>query len=277
MQGRTIKVTHPIEPTLFGPFQFHARSLMLMSYSLMWSWCSTYLSVSFPGMIKEHHQSMVAVGAEVEYVEPFEMFSVDEFSVSVDEFKVRQGNSVFQVLHLIRAQGIVVARVKVRWKLLELDGDEALSATPGVIRPALLQKFLPEEVDLSRVERPLLAQLDNLKEHGQLGAEFEYDFTLFRHRCEVADQWVFFELPTLAAESRESLIDALQDDPDELSSSLGLALNTIYMEWRCPFYLFEKGRIKTQAYRLQGKLYFAHHVFNLTRANTLAAIVIEAF
>ena len=116
-----------------------------------------------------------------------------------------------------------------------------------------------------------------MKEHGQLGAEFEYDFTLFRHRCEVADQWVFFELPTLAAESRESLIDALQDDPDELSSSLGLALNDIYMEWRCPFYLFEKGRIKTQAYRLQGKLYFAHHVFNLTRANTLAAIVIEAF
>ena len=277
MQTRTIKVSHPVESMLFGPFQFHAHSLMLLSFSSMWSWGSTYLSVSFPGMIKEYHQGMVAVGAEVEYVEPFEMFSADEFSVSVDEFKVRQGNSVFQVLHLIRAQGVVVARVKVRWKLLELDGDEALSATPGVIRPAFLQKFLPEEVDPSRVERPLLAQLENLKEHGQLCAEFEHDFTLFRHRCEVADQWAFFELPTLASESRESLIDSLQEDPGELASSLGLALDTIYMEWRCPFYLLEKGRVKTQAYRLQGKLYFAHHVFNLTRANTLAAIVIEEF
>lgn len=277
MKDRTISITHPVESVLFGPYQFHAHSLMQMSYSSMWSWGQHCLHVSFPSMIKDYAQAVVAVGAEVEYLEPFEVFDADEFSITVERFHVRQANSVFDMLHTITAAGINIARVSVRWKLVVLDGDDALSATSGVVREALLQQFLPSEINPSRVKRPLPEKLEIIELQGVILTSFEHPFTLYRHRCEVADQWAFNELPALGAESRESLIDALENDPHELCSSLGYPLKTITMEWRCPFYLLDKGVVTTTAYKHIDALVFVHKIYNITRANTLAAIVIEEF
>lgn len=60
MGERPVAVMRPIDPTLFNPLQFQSRSLLSLCKSSMWSWFSERLDISFPGLIREHHQSLVS-------------------------------------------------------------------------------------------------------------------------------------------------------------------------------------------------------------------------
>ena len=220
---------------------------------------------------------MVAVGCEIECLKDFCLLDADEFVASVDSVRLRQHNSVLELFHGFRAGDDEVVRVRLLWKLLELDGDEALSAVPGKIRDSVLSRFEPAEIDPTPIVRHLPVRVAHIESQGEFVLKGSYDFTLYRHRCEVADQWVFFELPTLVSDSREHLVHSEMADKLNLGRTLGKPLKKVSMELRCPFYLFEVGRVETTVYHVEGQLLFLHHVYNVTRANTLAAIVIEDF
>ncbi|MDD1017050.1 hypothetical protein [Pseudomonas rubra] len=277
MSERPVRVMRPMDPMLFDPLQFHTRYLLLLSKSCMWSWFYERTGISFPGLVRKHHQGLVAVECDVEYVRPFGLFDSDEFCVSVERVRARQGNSVLELFHEFSAQGQVFAKVRMLWRMLELDGDQALTGAPGVLRDSVLQRLEPCEIDPSRELRQVEVLRTQVEGEGEKIGEGHYPFTLYRHLCEVADQWSFLEVPGLASAGRERLIDALEQDPFKLRATLGRPLGQVLVKISCPFYLFEEGEVKTTAFSVHGRLVFVHRVINLTRMSTLAAVVIETF
>ncbi|MBX9477146.1 hypothetical protein ACVSUJ_04945 [Yersinia enterocolitica] len=274
---RTVTMNYPIHTCLFTALQFHGRELLSVAMSNEWLWFENHLNLSFPAFIKKYQQSIVLVAFDIEYIRPFEFFDANDFHVSVVKVRLRQKNSILEFHHEFTANNIAFARVVLYWRLLVLSGDEALTAQPGQLGKELLQLFLPEEIDPSNIVRAVPKQRSKIEAEGQFITENSFHFTLYRHQCELADQWSFIELPTLASAGREQLIVSLDDDPANLSSTMGRPIQNILAKLSCPFFLFDEGRVRTCAYSLNNKIVFVHHVVNISRADTLAAVVIENF
>ncbi|AJJ03115.1 hypothetical protein BZ17_1999 [Yersinia pseudotuberculosis IP 32953] len=276
-EERTVNTIYPIHTCLFTALQFHGRELLSLGMSNKWLWFENHFNMSFPEFIKKYQQSNVAVAFEIEYIQPFDFFDAKTFDVSISKVRLRQKDSVFEFHHEFTANNIIFARVALYWRILMLSGDDALTAHPGPLGKELIQLFLPEEIDPSRTVRAVSKQLCEIEAEGQLITENYSNFTLFRHQCEVADQWSFVELPTLASAGREQLIISLEDDPENLSSTMGIPIKNIVAKLSCPFFLFDEGRVRTRAYLLNNQPVFVHHIFNISRADTLAAVVVESF
>ncbi|WP_193588416.1 hypothetical protein [Yersinia hibernica] len=214
---------------------------------------------------------------EIEYTAPFEFFDATQFTVNVTKVQLRQKKTVLEFHYEFSANNVIFSRVVIFFYLLVLSGDEALTARPGEIDEKLLQRFLPEEIDSSNTVRAVPKLLSKIENEGQLVTENNNVFTLYRHQCEVADQWCFIELPTLASTGREKLITSLDDDPADLRSTMGKPIKNIIAKLSCPFFLFDEGRVRTRAYLWNKQPVFVHHVFNVSRADKLAAVVIESF
>ncbi|CNI64018.1 Uncharacterised protein [Yersinia frederiksenii] len=274
---RTVNMTYPIHTCLFTALQFHGRELLSLALNGEWLWFEYHLNISLPTLIQEYRQSMVVTAFEIEYTASFEFFDANQFTVSVTKVRVRQKDTVLEFNYEFSANNVIFSRVMICFRLLVLFGDEALTAQSGKIDEKLLQRFLPEEIDSSNMVRAAPKLLSKIESEGQFITEHNNLFTLYRHQCEVADQWSFIELPTLASAGRERLIISLDDDPAELSCTMGKPIKSIVAKLSCPFFLFDEGRVRTRAYLLNKQPIFVHHVFNVSRADTLAAVVIESF
>lgn len=276
-EERTIDMTYPIHTCLFTALQFHGRKLLSLALNGEWLWFEYHLNISFPTLIQEYRQSMVVTAFEIEYTASFEFFDANQFTVSVTKVRVRQKDTVLELHYEFSANNVTFSRVMICFRLLVLFGDEALTAQSGKIDEKLLQRFLPEEIDSSNMVRAVPKLLSKIEAEGQFITEHSHLFTLYRYQCEVADQWSFIELPTFASAGRERLIISLDDDPAELSRTMGKPIKSIVAKLSCPFFLFDEGRVRTRAYLLNKQPIFVHHVFNISRADSLAAIVIESF
>ncbi|WP_145579438.1 hypothetical protein [Yersinia vastinensis] len=274
---RTVNMTYPIHTCLFTALQFHGRELLSLAISNKWLWLERHLKVSFPEFIQGYQQSNVTISFEINYTQPLTFFDSNEFSSSVVKVRLRQKDSIFEIHHDFTANYRVFATVILFWRILSLSGDDALTAVPGNLDEQIKQRFLPEEIDSSNIVRATPKLLSKIESEGQFITEHNNLFTLYRHQCEVADQWSFIELPTLASAGRERLIISLDDDPAELSCTMGKPIKSIVAKLSCPFFLFDEGRVRTRAYLLNKRPIFVHHVFNVSRADTLAAVVIESF
>ncbi|WP_145556447.1 hypothetical protein [Yersinia canariae] len=276
-EERTVSVTYPIHTCLFNALQFHGRELLSLALSNEWLWFEKCLCVPFPILIKEYQQSMVVTAFEIEYLKPFGFFDANQFKVNVVKVRVRQKDSIFEFNFELTANEIIFSRILICFRTLVLSGDDALTAQPGKVNEKLIRCFLPEEIDPSNMVRAVPKQLSKIEAEGQFITESNDSFTLYRHQCEVADQWSFIELPTFASAGRERLIISLDDDPAELRRTMEKPIKSIVAKLSCPFFLFDEGRVRTRAYLLNKQPIFVHHVFNVSRADTLAAIVIESF
>ena len=105
-------------------------------------------------------------------------------------------------------------------------------------------------------------------------AEGSYEFTVYRHACEVADQWCVIQIPCYVSEAREALALAQGDHIPDLRRALGQPLRNLDMELRRPMYVFDKGTIVTKAYDVDGRFAFIHQVLS---SDQLHAVVIERF
>ena len=272
-----LEVIYPIHSCLFTGLQFHTRDLLSMAISNEWLWFSSQLGVSMPEFIKKHHQGLVIIALDIEYSRVFEFFDASQFTAKIQRFKVRQQNSIFEFHHEFIADDVVFAKVLIHQRVLELSGDEALSGVPGKVKACLLQKFLPDEIEPSNIVRRAPRLQNQIEQEGQLIAKNSYPFILHRHQCEVAEQWSFIELPTLASSGRERLLLSLENDSTHLMETLGMPLKNIVAKLTCPFFLFDEGQIDTSAYTFNNRIVFIHRVINVSRANTSAAVVIEMF
>jgi len=269
---REIKFEVLADPSMFTPVQLQPRSLMSVGFNAWSRWAKEYF-VPFPTMVRDYRFGMVVVGGHLEYAEPLGCLEADAGAVRA-RVRARLGGAFVQVEFSATAAGKRAARGTALLVPVKIDEMHSLSATPARLSNELLAFLESDEVDAEPPQRPVPGLINQIEADGRKVAEASYPFTVYRHACEMADQWCAVQIPCYVSEAREALALGQGDRVPQLRRDLNLPLRYFDMELRRPMFVFDRGSVTTQAYDVQGRSAFVHR---LVSADEVHALVVERF
>jgi hypothetical protein len=259
----------------FTPLQLQPRALLAISFNAMSQWLREHL-VSFPRLIKEHRFSVVILGVNLKYEAPLGFFDGDSVRVQASMKVLRAGSRAQLDVEFIGATGRA-ATVRILLCPVEVIDPISLAATPGKFEGEILARFQPDEIDPASPQRTLPELKSQLEKEGQKLGEHHSPFVVYRHLCEVADQWAFLEVPTLVGASREKMALEQGERSPELRDGLGLPLQSFDMELTRPYFWFQPGAVETIAYRHQGRLSLVHRLLSSVAGEEQHGVIVERF
>jgi hypothetical protein len=157
-------------------------------------------------------------------------------------------------------------------------GLEGLSATPTRLPERLASLLQPDELELGVTPRRVVPDVRAaLEKSGKMIGEHKSAFTVHRHRCEVADQWAFFEVAGLVGASREAMaLEGVAKQP-ALQAALGTPLQRFDMELSRPYYWFQPGTVASTAWVLDGRLVVVHRLLSPVPGGEEHGVAVERF
>jgi hypothetical protein len=260
------------DTSMFNPVQLQPRFMMSIAFNGWSRWIRQYL-VPFPVLVREHRFGVVVVGVHLEYPEPLGFLETDSGEVRV-RMRARLGGALLETEFSAMAAGKQVVRGVAVLLPVKIDDIQSLSASPARLSDDLLARLQGDEVDKSAPRRPVRRLLREIEGGGRSLAEGTYPFTVYRHACEVADQWCVAEIPCYASEAREALSLARGDEVPELRKGLGQPLRNLDLDLARPMYVFDQGAIATTAYEVDGRIAFVHRIRS---SHETHGVVIERF
>jgi acyl-CoA thioesterase FadM len=272
---RQLRTEWAFDTSQFTPHQFQARSLLSVSFNVMWNWMRTHF-ISFRRSIQEYGLSWVIIRTEIDYHDRVTYFDADGFEAVVEKVTLRR-NRMLEFLVEFRIPEKRIATGKILLLAVKVDDHDSLSALPGKVDHRLLDLLSPDEIDPAVPVRVVPSILEEIQEDGIPIAEGVYPFTIHRHLCEVADQWCFVELAGLVGASRESLVTAHPSKGADLLRGLSKPMKSLRAELRHAYFLFDEGSVQTTSYVLGKRAYFVHRLLGGSSNQEPYVTVIEEF
>lgn len=276
MEPRTLITRYPVDSALFSPLQLHPRTILGLGMNNSWRWLESHVGLSFPSFVREFHHGLVMVSLDIQYFGSGTIFDTPYLEVRARPATVRRKNMILQcACDFLDSNGQPFASTSGLGVLLRVsDTDASLSARPAQLDPRILERFLPQEVDPSSPPRPASLAVAELEASAGVAlAEGTCGFQIYRHNCEIADQWSFIELPAFAGEGRERL--SVQCPNKRIRDGIRKPLRRWMAEILRPMYLFDEGEVRTRAYDFEGRLIFLHELKNITQGQLVAKVVEE--
>jgi hypothetical protein len=149
------------------------------------------------------------------------------------------------------------ADVHVQLRLVNLTGDEAMSAAAGTLPPDLLARFAADELFQADPRAAVRAAVPPATGMA-LTDPTRYEFSLYRSHCEVADQWSFIEMAELLTQARERYFLDHPDPSDQLRLAVSAPVRTFSASLRRPMYAFDHAEGTTAAFDAAGGPVFVH-------------------
>lgn len=261
----------------FTPLQLQPRAVLALSFNALSRWLREHL-VSFPELIRRHRRSIVILGARLDYLAPLGFFGSDGLRVTAGLKVLRAGSRA--ELHVEIAgleQPASAATVRILLCPVEIVDPLSLAAVPTTIDGALLDRFQPDEIDPAPPVRHVPQARSEIEGRGARLAEHTTPFVVYRHMCEVADQWAFWEVPALAGASREAMALAMGATHPPLRGGLSQPLRQFDMELTRPYFWFQAGTVETTAYLHEDRLAMVHRLISPTPGGETHGIVVERF
>jgi hypothetical protein len=254
---RTVSFEVPADTSLFTPLQLQPRFVMQSAMSGWARWLREY-AVSFPELIHRHQFGVVVAGISLAFTQAFGFKDGATVNLATGVRVIGAGN-MLQVDHVLsNADRAEVVRARVLLIPLRLSGDDSMSATPTRVEGELLGFFKEDETNLPRPEREVGPLIKQLQQSGAPLASSALTLRLWRHLCEVADQWSFIETPGFAAAGRENLVLLQGSETAALREGLSRPLRRVDIELTRPGFLFDEVKVESSAWLLDGKPAFAH-------------------
>lgn len=272
---RQLRTEWAFDTSQFTPHQFQARSLLSVSFNVMWNWMRTHF-ISFRRSVQEHGLSWVIIRIGIEYHDRVTYFDADGFEAVVEKVTLRRDRMLeFHVEFRIPGKRIATGTIVLL--AVKVGDQDSLSALPGKVDRKLVDLLAPDEIHSTVPERVVPSILDKIQRYGTPLAEGLYPFTVHRHLCEVADQWCFVELAGLVGAGRESLVAAHPSKGTDLLRGLSEPMKSLRAELRHAYFLFDEGRVETTSYALGDRAYFVHRLLGAAANREPYATVIEEF
>lgn len=270
---RVCRYELPIDTTHFTPLQLQPRRLYTQWFNGWARWLQEHL-VSFRTLIREYHRSVVIAGTRLEYLAPFGFFDADALTMELD-LRVRKGGELLESRGTFLDGSKVICRVTVVLRPVIVQDELALAALPGNLGPAVLAKFQPDEIDATAPRRYVGEQFQRVAAEGTLLGRTERTLRMYRHFCEVADQWAFMDTACHVGACREELVLARGQEVPALRKGVSHPLQSVDTEFQRPFYAFDDTIVTTSAYQHEEALVFLHTLQGPEGASR--AIAIERF
>jgi acyl-CoA thioesterase FadM len=272
---RQLRTEWAFDTSQFTPHQFQARSLLSVSFNVMWDWMRTHF-ISFRRSIQEHGLSWVIIRAEIDYHDRVGYFDADGFEAVVEKVALRR-NRMLEFHVEFRIPDKRIATSKILLLAVKVGDQDSLSALPGKVDHKIWDLLSPDEIHPTVPARVVPSALEQIQQYGTPIAEGLYPFTVHRHLCEVADQWCFVELAGLVGAGRESLVTAHPSQGADLLRGLSEPMKSLRAELRHAYFLFDEGRVETTSYVLDERAYFVHRLLGGPKNQEPYATVIEEF
>lgn len=257
---RILRFEVPSDTSLFTPLQLQPRALMQLTMSGWARWVREYL-VSFPRLIHEHQFGVVVAGILIEYDAPLHFEDLSTLNVDVG-VRVIKNADLLELKLWYRGEAYQeAARVRLLLRPLKLAGEASMSATPTRVTGKLLEMFQADEIDLSSTPARIVPEVvQQARAAGAPKASGVVPIRLWRHLCEVADQWSFIEVVGFAAAGRESLALAEGGAHPVLRRALTLPLKRVDIELSRPGFIFDALDVQSHAWTVDDKPLFIHEL-----------------
>jgi hypothetical protein len=262
----------PTDVSQFSGLQLHPRALIALALSAYAGWLKTH-AISHRDLLRKHRIGFVFWGVDLAWQAPLGYLDADELEIR-SEARVRRAGAQLELVATVFANGEPVAVVRSCSVPLWIAEEDELSGLPAPIGPALLEKFVDEEIDDTPYVTPVPELLARI-EGGALLCQREEALFFHRQHCEFADQWYFGVTPDLAAVGRERLALVHGDEVPLLRKGLSLPLRHLHMHFTKPYSLFDAGKLETRAYRTEEGIAFVHRLIG--ERDDLHATAIELF
>jgi hypothetical protein len=220
----------------------------------------------------------VPIGLEIEYLQPSTFYDCQSLSVTtgVRTWNPRRFHSLQDVdVLLVAEHGAPVARLHLQEVCVRIESPDTLAAAPGRVPAELIEALLdnPGEID----ERPVLLNrgAPRVPAEAKPIAESRHEFVVYRHACEVADQWYSEHVCDYIGESREAMAFERMEECPALVAGLSKRIERISIGLRRPYMLFDRGQVLTRTYRMGQETHFVHQL--LTASGFAAGDAIEVF
>ncbi|CAE6831076.1 malate synthase A [Paraburkholderia haematera] len=274
---RETRFTLTCSSGMFTHLQLKPR--VAFSFGFMgWSAWLVEHAVSHRTLIRDHATGFVPIGLEIEYLQPATFYDCESLTVitRVRTWNPKRFHSLQDVDVLLTADhGAPLARIYLQEVCVRIESPDTLAAAPGRVPAELVSTLLdsPDDID----KRPVLLNrgIARVPANAEAIAESRHEFIVYRHACEVADQWYSEHVCDYIGDSREAMaIQLLQEHPG-LVAGLANRIERISIGLRRPYMLFDRGQIVTGAYRVGAEVHFVHQL--LTASGELAGDAIEVF
>jgi acyl-CoA thioesterase FadM len=240
--------TEPVVTTQFGPHQLRPRTILGLVATGLGRWLAEYL-VPFPRLIDEHLTAVVVRTARIDYADPDLRFGDSEWLTVRTRLGTSDTGEWLDLQLDYEADGRPAASARLILRVLTLSGDESLAAQPGALPDVLRAEFADDEI----LPEDELHRLARTREPFEIGEDLlsprEWETTLCRSQCEVADQWSFIEMVELATFARERLFTSDEAPPDAVLHAVRLPVRSLVASFRRPMFVFDPCRIVTSAHR----------------------------
>ncbi|MGW1198634.1 hypothetical protein ACWD4B_22760 [Streptomyces sp. NPDC002536] len=267
--ARDTTFREPLYPTRFSPLQLRPRALFDLAANGLARWFAEHLT-PFPHLVHKHRTAVVVRTARLDYTTPDLRFA-DTPWLDVRARLATDGPGEWLVLTMdYEAGGRTAARVRLVLRVLGVAEPGTLSAEPGALPPDLLAGFTAAE----RLSPHTFREQARTRQPFALGPELlaprEWETTLLRSQCEVADQWSFIEMIELATTARERLFTT--PGPTVLPA-VRAPIRSLVAFFRRPMFVFDTCRTVTHTHHTPqpGRTVFRHDIAHADPSRTAAA------
>lgn len=256
---RSIAFEVPGDTSLFTPLQLQSRAVLRLAMEGWARWLRAHL-VSFSKLVHHHRFGVVVTGIHLEYLAPLRFEDDRDLQLEVRVRAVKGGALLEVTLDLFDTGKAAVAKATVIVRPLKLAGDASMSATPGPVPPELLQRFEADEVVAEGPKRVLPALVAAAEAKPALGTQ-KVPLRMWRHLCEVADQWSFIETAGFFEAGRDALALSHGAAAPVLRKGLSSPLTHLDIELSRPSFLFDALEVETTGYEpAPGTPLFVHRL-----------------
>jgi hypothetical protein len=245
----------PADTSLFTPLHLQPAAVCRLAFSAASLWLRRNV-MSHRALVREHGTGLVLWTVQLALGDPVTFFDADELDVGVTGRLRSRGNQFECEVEIGTSER--KARLLACLVPLRLDDDAALLGAPCRLGPAVIERFLPEEVDDRAHTSPVPRLRAEIAGRARAVARARTPFVVHRHRCEVADQWFWAEAVALGESGREQLVRAEAGRRPVLRRAMRAAPGRLDLLFQRPYFLFDEGAVVSIAYEWDGGLAFVH-------------------
>jgi hypothetical protein len=274
---RQTRLMIPCSSGMFTHLQLKPRVAFSLGF-MGWSAWLVEHAVSHAALIRDHATGFVPIGLEIEYLQPSTFYDCQSLTVTtgVRTWNPRRFHSLQDVDVLLATEHAApVARIHLQEVCVRIESPDSLAAAPGRVPAQLVNALLdnPDDID----EQPVLLNrgAPRVPADAEIIAESRHEFVIYRHACEVADQWYSEHVCDYLGESREAMVFERMQECPELVAGLSKRIERISIGLRRPYMLFDRGQVLTRAYRIGKEIHFVHQL--LTASGDSAGDALEVF
>jgi len=266
-----------VDTSLFTPLHLQPAAVCRLAFSAAGMWLQRHV-VSHRQLVGRHRTGLVLWTAQLVYGDPITFFDADELEVGVTG-RVRGRGNQFECEVAVGPPSGQRTQLHACLVPLRLDDDGALLGTPSGLSPAVMERFLAEEVEELPYTSPVPRLRAEITGQARLLARRRTLFVVHRHQCEVADQWFWAEAVALGESGREELVRAEAGRLQSLRQAMRVPLERLDVLFQRPYFLFDQGAVVSTAYEWCGRLAFLHEFVDAgaEEAGRPHAVAIEQF